>query len=61
MHGIKASTMYFCFAVMVGLLAKGRGRGGIRWAVLALLVTPLLAGGLVLLLPRGDGDRNPLA
>ena len=49
---MKAATIYCVCAIAVGMLAKAYGRGGIRWALLALLITPLFAGGLVLLLPR---------
>jgi hypothetical protein len=52
MFKLKAASIYVILAVAVGMLAKHNGRGGIRWALLALVITPLFAGGLVLLLPR---------
>ena len=58
---IKSASLYIAFAIAVGLLAKGRGRGGFRWTLLALVVSPLIAGGIVLLLPRGECERNFLA
>ncbi len=49
---MKAATIYFLCAVAVGILAKSQGRGSIRWALLALLITPLFAGALLVLLPK---------
>jgi hypothetical protein len=43
------------FAVIVGIVANSRrGRSGFRWFLLALLISPLLAGLLVLALPNKD-------
>jgi hypothetical protein len=39
------------FAVIVGVAANTRGRSGIGWALLALLISPLVAGLLLLALP----------
>jgi steroid 5-alpha reductase family enzyme len=41
------------FAVVVGVGANTRGRNGPGWGVLALAISPLLAGLLLLALPRG--------
>lgn len=38
------------FALLVGILASNRGRSGVGWFFLALLISPLIAGILVLLL-----------
>ena len=43
---------WFGFAVIVGTGANTRGRNGVGWFVLALLISPLLAGLLALALPR---------
>ena len=56
---VKAMTLYVGGVIVVGLLAKARGRSAFGWAFLALLLTPLIAGGIVLLLRRGGGDQNP--
>ena len=41
-------------SVVVGFAANTRGRNGGGWFVLALLISPLIAGFLVLALPRVD-------
>jgi hypothetical protein len=38
--------------VWVGVVASKRGRNGVRWFVLAVLISPLIAGPLLLILPR---------
>lgn len=43
------------FAIVVGVAAGGRGRSGVGWFLLALLVSPLLAGLLLLALPPLSG------
>lgn len=40
------------FAIIVGVGANTRGRNGPGWGVLALLISPLIAGLLLLALPR---------
>jgi hypothetical protein len=42
------------FAVIVGVAANSRGRNGIYWGLLAMLISPLLAGPLLFALPRLD-------
>jgi hypothetical protein len=40
------------FAVIVGVMASARGRVGYGWFLLSLLISPLITGPLVLVLPR---------
>lgn len=40
------------FAVVVGLIANGKGRSFLGWTLLALLISPLLAGLLALVVSR---------
>ena len=47
-------------AVVVGIAANNRGRNGAGWGLLALVISPLLAGLLLLALPR-LGPSDPLA
>jgi hypothetical protein len=42
------------FAIVVGVGANTRGRNGPGWGLLAVLISPLLAGLLLLALPRLD-------
>jgi hypothetical protein len=44
--------IYFALAVIVGVAANTRGRSGIGWFLLAILISPLISGLLVLALPR---------
>jgi hypothetical protein len=46
---------YFGFACVCGVLANTRGRNGFGWFVLALLMSPILAGAFLLALPKGEG------
>ena len=48
------------FAVVVGIAANNRGRNGAGWGLLALVISPLLAGLLLLALPR-LGPSDPFA
>jgi hypothetical protein len=48
------------FAVVVGVGANTRGRNGPGWGLLAVLISPLLAGLLLLALPRGTNPRSHL-
>lgn len=59
---IKMATIYMVFCIAVGMLAKSRGRGGIRWALIAFFITPLLAGGLVILMRDQNqyAERGPI-
>lgn len=43
---------WMAFAVIVGVVASARGRVGYGWFLLALVISPLIVGPLVLALPR---------
>ena len=46
------------FSIVVGVAANTRGRDGGAWCLLAIIISPLLAGLFVLALPRlRDGGR----
>jgi hypothetical protein len=44
---------WLAFAIIVGVAANTRGRNGGGWFILAVLISPLIAGLLVLALPGG--------
>jgi len=46
------------FALLIGILAKARGRSGLAWFVLALVFSPLVAGLALLLLPEGRAGKR---
>jgi hypothetical protein len=48
-----AVLVWSLLAIIVGLEANERGRSAIGWAALALLISPFIAGG-ILLLPTSD-------
>ena len=55
---------WIALSVVVALLAEARGRSAIAWAVLSLMVSPILAGLVVLVLPdlkkeAEEGRRAP--
>ncbi len=56
-----ALGLWVLLCVVVGFVAMGRGRSGFAWALLSMIITPLLAGLLLLLLRNlADGTRpNP--
>jgi F0F1-type ATP synthase membrane subunit c/vacuolar-type H+-ATPase subunit K len=41
-------------ALVVGVMAAARNRSGFAWCLLSLVLSPVLMGLLVALLPRGD-------
>lgn len=43
--------LYFVLAILVAIIAALRGRAWWRWLLIALFVTPLIAGLLVMVLP----------
>ena len=47
---------WIVFAVIVGVAANTRGRSGLGWFALAVIISPLLSGLLLLALPRGKPD-----
>lgn len=52
---------WFIFAVILGVAAYGRGRSGIGWFFLAMIISPLLALILLVLLPnlKTEGLAQP--
>ena len=49
--------LWIVLALVVGVLASGRGRNGFGWTMLACLISPLLAGIFLLVI----ADRSPHA
>lgn len=53
--------LWFIFAVIVGVAASSRGRSGFGWFVLAIVISPLIAGLLMALMPSltasADAER----
>jgi hypothetical protein len=47
---------WLAFAIIVGVAANTRGRNGGGWFILAVLISPLLAGLLLLALPKSIGS-----
>jgi hypothetical protein len=43
---------YFALAAVVGVAANARGRSAVGWFLLSLVISPLIAGLLVIALPR---------
>lgn len=54
--GVAVAFVFFwlLFAIVAGIAAASRGRSGLGWFFLAILISPLLALILVLVLPRGE-------
>lgn len=50
--------LWFALAVGIGALAAQRERSGLGWFVLALLISPVLAGLLLLLLGSGAATKR---
>ena len=48
---LAVSAGYILFAIIIGIAARGRGRSGIAWFLIALVISPLLALLLLVLLP----------
>jgi hypothetical protein len=44
--------LYFLLAILIGIIATIRGRSWWRWFLISLFITPLIAGLLVMVLPR---------
>ena len=49
---------WFAFAVIVGIAANTRARNGFGWFLLAALISPLIAGLLLIALPRGGSSSS---
>jgi hypothetical protein len=57
-----AVFFWFVFAIVVGVAANARGRDGVGWFFLALIISPLVALLLVLVMQKGgppDAARLP--
>ena len=50
---------WIAFAIIVGVAANTRGRNGVGWFILAIVISPLIAGLLVLALPRLEKSIVP--
>ncbi len=49
---VEILLLWLGLAMIVGVAANTRGRSGIGWFFLSIVISPLLAGLLVLALPR---------
>ena len=49
---------WLALAIIVGVAANTRGRSGVGWFLLAAVISPLIAGLLVLALPRFDNPYD---
>jgi hypothetical protein len=45
------ALLWFGFAAAVGILAKSKGQSGLAWFLIACVISPVLAGVLVLVMP----------
>lgn len=52
--------LWLALSAIVGVAANTRGRAGLGWFVLAILISPLLAGLLVLALRKKEVDYGPV-
>jgi hypothetical protein len=48
--------IYVVLTIAVGVTASSRGRSGVRWALLALVISPLIAVLIVAFIPRPGID-----
>jgi hypothetical protein len=51
---MEIAFLWFVFAIIVGVAANARGHNGLGWFVLSLIISPLIAGLLVLAMKRRD-------
>lgn len=51
-------ALWIVFAIVVGAIAGGKGRSVIGWTLLALLISPLLAGILLIAAGQGQGGMK---
>jgi phosphotransferase system glucose/maltose/N-acetylglucosamine-specific IIC component len=56
---LEIAFLWFAFAVVVGVAASARGRNGVGWFVLALIISPLIALLLVLVMRRPESEAAP--
>jgi hypothetical protein len=56
---LPAFIVWLGFAIIVGAAANTRGRNGGGWFILAVLISPLLAGLLLIALPRSSKETIP--
>ena len=59
MFKVKLLVLYVAAAIVVATIAKQRGRSGIAWFFLALIVTPIFAGVAVTLLKHASRLKLP--
>ena len=50
--------LYFLLAILIGIIASARGRAWWRWFLISLFLTPVIAGLLVLVLPREPSEHK---
>ena len=55
---LAALFAWIAFAVIVGVIASARGRVGYGWFLLTLVISPLITGPLVLVLPRQHAEAQ---
>jgi hypothetical protein len=53
-------VFWFGLAIVVGVIAGSRGRNGFGWFLLAVVISPLLAGILAIALPSPQTQREQL-
>lgn len=51
--------LWFGLSVAIGAVAGGKDRSGVGWFLLSLVISPLLAGLLLLLVGDGRSSRCP--
>jgi hypothetical protein len=55
---VELFLIWLGLAIVVGVAASYRGRNGVGWFFLAVVITPLIAGLLVLVAPVIEYDGN---
>lgn len=53
--------LWLVAAIVVGVIASGKGRSGFGWFVLGVLISPLLAGILALVVSSKKPEREPIS
>jgi DNA-directed RNA polymerase subunit RPC12/RpoP len=54
--GMSGGFIWFVFAIAIGIWASNRGRSGFGWFLLAVVISPLLAGVLLVVTKNRAGD-----